>query len=144
MADKATTTKQQQKVKGRGRNPNTLANIQKKSWKKGQSGNPKGRPKGSKDRATIVKKWLTAEVDIENPLTGKDQKISVEDAMVLAMAQAAIEDKNVAAYNSLKDELYGKLKDSHESTGELLLKVLYGDDGANSDNDANGNQNQTA
>ena len=29
-------------------------------YKKGQSGNPNGRPKGSKNRSTIAKKWLQA------------------------------------------------------------------------------------
>ena len=33
-------------------------NIKKHEFKKGQSGNPKGRPVGSKNRSTIVKKWL--------------------------------------------------------------------------------------
>ena len=32
-----------------------------KPFKKGQSGNPKGRPKGSKNRSTIIKKWLEVE-----------------------------------------------------------------------------------
>ena len=27
-------------------------------WKKGESGNPNGKPKGVKNRSTIAKKWL--------------------------------------------------------------------------------------
>ena len=33
-------------------------NIKPFEFKKGQSGNPAGRPKGSKNRSTIAKKWL--------------------------------------------------------------------------------------
>ena len=29
-----------------------------KPFKKGESGNPNGRPKGSKNRSTIMEKWL--------------------------------------------------------------------------------------
>jgi len=30
----------------------------KPNWEQGESGNPNGRPKGSKNRSTIAKKWL--------------------------------------------------------------------------------------
>ena len=36
-------------------------------FQKGQSGNPKGRPVGSKNRSTIAKKWLEIEQKLKNP-----------------------------------------------------------------------------
>lgn len=39
----------------KGGNPQNLTHF-----KKGESGNPNGRPKGIRDRSTIVKYWLEA------------------------------------------------------------------------------------
>ena len=35
-------------------------------WEKGQSGNPNGRPKGSKNRSTIAKYWLEVNQNLES------------------------------------------------------------------------------
>ena len=50
-----------------------------KLFKKGESGNPAGRPKGSLNRSTIAKRWLEVEQDLKNPLTGDTEKMSQED-----------------------------------------------------------------
>ena len=52
-------------------------------YKKGQSGNPKGSPVGSKNRSTIAKKCLSVEQDIKNPLTSEKEKMSKEDLQTL-------------------------------------------------------------
>jgi hypothetical protein len=75
-------------------------------WESGQSGNPNGRPKGSKNRSTIAKYWLSMEQSISNPLTGQKETISQEDAMTLALIKKAREgDTN--AYKALMDSGYG-------------------------------------
>ena len=48
-------------------------------WKKGESGNPNGRPKGSKNRSTIAKKWLQVLQETKNPLTLESEELSQED-----------------------------------------------------------------
>lgn len=42
-----------------------------KSWPKGQSGNPAGKAPGTKNRATIIKKFLELAVDVDNPADPK-------------------------------------------------------------------------
>jgi len=79
----------------------------------------KGRPAGAKSRSTVVKKWLEVLIDFKNPTTKQTEKMTVEDAMALSMISQVITKGNVAAYNSLKDELYGKLKEKVEQSYDL-------------------------
>jgi hypothetical protein len=80
-------------------------NIQPK-WDKGESGNPKGRPKGAKNRSTIARYWLEVNQKLKNPLTGTDETMSQEDLMTLALIKKAREG-DVAAYKALMDSGYG-------------------------------------
>lgn len=75
-------------------------------WGKGESGNPNGRPKGSKNRSTIARYWMEVEQKLKNPLTGTDETMSQEDLMTLAMIKKAREG-DVAAYKALMDSGYG-------------------------------------
>lgn len=75
-------------------------------WTKGESGNPNGRPKGSKNRSTIARYWMEVEQKLKNPLTGTDETMSQEDLMTLAMIKKAREG-DVAAYKALMDSGYG-------------------------------------
>tara|TARA_R110002111_G_scaffold209816_1_gene273729 strand:+ start:146 stop:517 length:372 start_codon:yes stop_codon:yes gene_type:complete len=84
-----------------------------KSWEKGVSGNPKGRPKGALGRATIVKKWMEAKRDYKNPLNGLTEHLSQEDALTLAMISKGLKG-DVAAYRALMDSLYGAVKQTME------------------------------
>ena len=73
---------------------------------KGQSGNPKGRPVGSKNRSTIAKKWLSVEQNQKNPLTNQDENMSQEDLITLALIKKARKG-DVQAYQKLLDSAYG-------------------------------------
>lgn len=75
-------------------------------FKKGQSGNPKGRPVGSKNRSSIAKKWLRVEQDLKNPLTSEMETMSQEDLMTLALIKKAREG-DTQAYQKLLDSAYG-------------------------------------
>ena len=78
----------------------------KPAWKKGQSGNPNGRPKGAKSRSTIARYWLDVNQNLKNPLTGESEKMSQEDLMTLALIKKA-RDGDVNAYKALMDSGYG-------------------------------------
>ena len=78
----------------------------KPAWDKGESGNPNGRPKGSKNRSTIARYWLEVNQKLKNPLTGTDETMSQEDLMTLALIKKAREG-DVAAYRALMDSGYG-------------------------------------
>lgn len=78
----------------------------KPAWGKGESGNPNGRPKGSKNRATIAKYWLEIEQKAKNPISGDEEQMSQEDLMTLAQIKKAREG-DTAAYKALMDSCYG-------------------------------------
>ena len=78
----------------------------KAAWEKGESGNPAGRPKGSRNRSTIARQWLEVSQKLKNPLTGQDEVMSQEDLMTLALIKKAREG-DVNAYKALLDSGYG-------------------------------------
>ena len=78
-------------------------------WKKGESGNIKGRPKGSKNRSTIARYWLNVEQNLKNPLTGEKEDLSQEDLMTLAQIKKAREG-DTGAYKALMDSAFGSPK----------------------------------
>ena len=83
-------------------------------WKEGESGNPNGRPKGSFDRTTIIKRVLEMDLDLlldedERPRWLKKQdKRTVYEAMNIRMALSAI-NGDTKAYNALNRALGDKL-----------------------------------
>ena len=81
-------------------------NIEKHKYEKGESGNPKGRPKGAKNRSTIARYWLEVNQNLKNPLTGESETMSQEDLMTLALIKKAREG-DVNAYKALMDSGYG-------------------------------------
>jgi hypothetical protein len=77
-----------------------------KKFEKGESGNPNGRPKGSRNRSTIARQWLEVNQKLKNPLTGQEETMSQEDLMTLALIKKAREG-DVSAYKALMDSGYG-------------------------------------
>lgn len=87
-------------------NPNAVPPEHSK-FKKGQSGNPEGRPKGIPNTATRLKRFLEVEQEITNPTTGKTEKISIAEQMDLAMIKKA-RAGDVKAYTEIQNRLEGK------------------------------------
>jgi len=79
-------------------------------FKKGQSGNPNGRPKGSLNRSTIAKKWLEV-LSQEELEDGEVKWLSNEEAMTLSLIKKA-RNGDVNAYKALMDSAYGTAKDT--------------------------------
>tara|TARA_R100001530_G_C4190584_1_gene122049 strand:- start:128 stop:475 length:348 start_codon:yes stop_codon:yes gene_type:complete len=75
-------------------------------FKKGQSGNPKGRKKGSKNRSTLAKKWLEVNQKAYNDITGLEELLTQEDLMTLAQIKKA-KDGDVNAYKAIMDSAFG-------------------------------------
>jgi hypothetical protein len=85
-------------------------------FKKGNPGG--GRPKGTKNRATILKKWMKVKIKINeksNPLQ-KEIFGTVEDQVILALISKA-RSGDVQAIKEINDTLYGKIADKNELTG---------------------------
>ena len=77
-----------------------------KPFEKGESGNPNGRPKGSRNRSTIARYWLEVNQKLKNPITGEDETMSQEDLITLSIIKKA-RDGDVSAYKALMDSGYG-------------------------------------
>ena len=75
--------------------------------KKGEIRNPRGRGKGVRNRATIVKEWLMVEQKFKNPLTGQEEILSQADIMTLAVINKARKG-DVIAFRELMDSGFGK------------------------------------
>lgn len=95
-----------------------------KPFEQGESGNPAGRPKGSKNRSTIARRWLEVNQNLKNPLTGESETMSQEDLMTLALIKKAREG-DVNAYKALMDSGYGAPVQQIEQT--LLEQPLFPD-----------------
>jgi hypothetical protein len=87
-------------------------------WQKGESGNPNGRPKGSKNRSTIARYWLEVNQKLKNPLTGETEVMSQEDLMTLALIKKAREG-DVNAYKALMDSGYNMPAQTNINTHTL-------------------------
>jgi hypothetical protein len=64
-------------------------------FKPGQSGNKRGRPKGSKNEATILNELLSRKININQ--NGKTRRISVLEGMLLKFAEDALRGNPKAA-----------------------------------------------
>lgn len=87
-----------------------------------------GRPKGSRNRSTIIREWLQVEQKFKNPITGKEEILEQQDIMTLALIKKAREG-DVSAYRELMDGCYGKIDNNVKLTGDLttnnLLEIDY-------------------
>ena len=101
-------------------------------WQKGESGNPNGRPKGTKNRSTIARYWLEINQKLKNPLTGQDETMSQEDLMTLALIKKAREG-DVNAYKALMDSGYGAPIQQVEQT--IIEQPLFPDVQENDSNE---------
>jgi len=96
-----------------------LANL--KPFQPGQSGNPAGRPEGSLNRSTTLKRWLYGDAQFTNPLTLQKALGTVEDQMILALLKRAIAG-NIAAIKEVLDSVYGK--NPELLSGDLDVNML--------------------
>lgn len=83
-----------------------------KSYKKGQSGNPKGKPKGSKNCKTILKGIMDIELETRDPFTKKTRKMRNQEAMMINLFSMAMQKthtlKDLKATEAIMDRLDGK------------------------------------
>lgn len=84
-----------------------MANEQNlKPAQKGEIRNPKGRPKGSLNRATLVAYWMGVEEKSTNPISKQLELLAQEDLMILGQIKAARKG-NTYAFDCLMKLRYG-------------------------------------
>ena len=101
-----------------------MANNQNlKPVKPGQVLNPTGRPKGSQNRSTIVKKWGQTKVNV-NALDDDQKKLNVTamDGVILKLYSEALAG-NISAIKEILDSSFGKNKDDVDVFVEGEVKV---------------------
>jgi hypothetical protein len=81
-------------------------------FEKGKSGNPKGKPKGIRNRSTILKELLDL----------NDNELK----MHMAQIKKAIESSDTSAYNAVLDSAYGKPQQQTDITtnGESIKENI--------------------
>jgi hypothetical protein len=90
-------------------------------FKKGVSGNPKGKPKGVRNRSTIVKQYLEALITQKNALSGEQETLPASDLMTLKLIETVLKKGDVQAFKELMDSGYGANKQQIEQTTEVKL-----------------------
>lgn len=102
-------------------------NLEKHKFKKGESGNPNGRPKGALNTKTILNKFLSlVKEDVKNPITKERENMTVAEIMNLSIIAKAIKG-DIKAYREILDRLEGKVqqKIDHTTGGEKISGVDY-------------------
>ena len=99
-------------------------NIEQHKFKPGESGNPNGRPKGARNRSTLVREWLEVKQKEKNPLTGQVEVLEQQDLITLALIKKA-KKGDVQAYKELMDSAHGKIEQKTDITskGQKLFQV---------------------
>jgi hypothetical protein len=131
--------KEQRNKRGNRRGTAEASKANLKPFEPGQSGNPDGLPKGTKQRGTIAAKWLGTEMIGFNPIEKKRQRLTVEDFLTLSMISAAFLKKDVRGYLAIMDSAYGKVAQPITGgDGQPLMQpiadalaTIYGDDDPN-------------
>lgn len=77
-----------------------------KPFEPGQSGNPKGRPVGSRNRSTVLRELFTVAIELRMP-DGSTRTGTLEDAMGMGLIQKAMKG-SPQAFREAMDSVYGK------------------------------------
>lgn len=88
-----------------------------KPFPKGVSGNPLGRPKGLRNRSTIVREWLEATYKKVNPITGQNETLQIQDHLVISLIGKALKG-DVQAFRELFDSGHGKVSELLDVTSK--------------------------
>ena len=84
--------------------------IVKHQFKKGHK-MATGRPEGSLNRSTIVKKWFATKMKGRHPITSEEVELSLEDWLTIKQIHKGIFKSDTTAYKVLNDSRYGQAKE---------------------------------
>jgi hypothetical protein len=87
-------------------------------FKEGQSGNPKGKPKGTIHLTTLLKKMMVKKFSLPE-LTGHNRKLTTAELIVLRLAKDAIRG-NAHAQDTIIERLEGKVSQPIEQNMNVV------------------------
>lgn len=108
-------------------------NVKPHEFKPGQSGNPAGRPPGSRSLATVLREMLEEEITVR--IEGQpDQKRPFKEVIIRRLLKAA-NDGDVRAIQAIFDRVDGKAKEFIElampgglaTTSEATHEIIFRD-----------------
>jgi hypothetical protein len=91
-------------------------------FKPGQSGNPKGRPKGTQNISTRLRRLLDVTENLSNPITEEVEGFSVLEQIDMKLILKAREG-DLASIKEVYDRLEGKPKQTVEESGEKKIII---------------------
>ena len=94
-----------------------------RSFKKGQSGNPKGRPKGVISFQDRIRRLVDEEINYAD-VSGQMKKTKVGDVLITAMIKKVMKDDDVAAARLLIEHLDGKALQKTQEVPHTLEEAL--------------------
>ena len=97
-------------------------------WKKGQSGNPKGRPKRSSDIAECLERRLA--MTREMMIDGRLQRITYADRIALQMLKETLEGKTAARRDVIQTQqrrIAGQRESEQPGDREIICELVLDD-----------------
>ena len=95
--------------------------MKKYRWKPGQSGNPKGRPPGSRNITTNLKELLEIEIETKDPITGEENTMPVAAILNARLVRSAM-DGSEKAIREIYDRIEGRPKQKLDVTADAKIK----------------------
>jgi hypothetical protein len=95
----------------------------KPAWKKGESGNPAGKPKGVPNSKTRLLRLLQLMQTKTNPVTGEKEEFSIAEQMDMAILAKALKG-DIRAYDAILDRLEGKPQQTITNEGVQAIKII--------------------
>ena len=94
--------------------------------KKGEVRNPKGKVKGTKNRATILKQLVAVTLKYKNPVTDEEVRGLIEEQIGWSLVAKALTG-DVQAIKEINDTLYGKIPDKQtvEHSGKIKISFKH-------------------
>ncbi len=94
-------------------------NLTHPKWQPGQTGNPKGRPKGAQSITTVLKKIIEKKMDTIDPVTKNKDRKKIKEIIALALVGKALKG-DVKAIEEILDRLEGKVTQKVEADFPLM------------------------